>query len=355
MNLLYKYGWDSYFEEKRNGCEQYADLNIGRVISVQGYMYHLFSMHGDIEAELSGRLLYAAEPEQIPAIGDWVYYIKYEPKGYIVDILPRKNALTRKLPGKTSARQLMAANVDGALIVQGPDREFNLMRLDRYLVQIIASGIQPTIILNKTDLAGNTSFYKQEINRLGRDCSVFFCSTVTGSGIQEVLNDVLMPQHTYIMVGSSGVGKSSLINSFLNTQSRSVNELSHTTGKGKHTTTTRDLFMLTNGSLLIDTPGMREFGIALDDEQAAFGGLFPLIDRMAEECRYSNCLHVNEENCAVKKALETGELDAATYQSYIKLIKEQKRFTIQADEKKRMGKRFGKMVREVKRFKDMNG
>ena len=152
---------------------------------------------------------------------------------------------------------------------------------------------------------------------------------------------------TYILVGSSGTGKSSLLNSLMNFSFQKINEKSHSTGKGKHTTTTRDLFQLPNGSLVIDTPGMREFGLTSEDGQQS-SELFPEIARFAGNCRYTDCRHINEAGCAVLEGLNTGALDAYVYESYLKLIKEQRRFEIKLEDKKRMGKQFGKLTKEAK-------
>ena len=306
---------------------------------------------GEIEAELSGKLLFGTDHELLPKVGDWVYCLKYDTMGYITEVYPRINKLARKNPGNTSERQILAANIDFALIVQGLDRDFNLMRLDRYLVQIMANGISPIILLNKVDLVSDREVYRNEVMRLGKDCPVYFCSTYENSGLDELLTQVLVPAKTYIMVGSSGVGKSSLLNSFRSSAERITGPLSTSTNKGKHVTSTRDLFRLPGGSLIIDTPGMREFGIALD-EGLQTDGLFPSIDEFSRHCRYDDCSHTSEEGCAVIEAFENERLDPAVYNSYIKLMKEQKRFEIQAGDRKRMGKQFGKMIREAKEYRN---
>lgn len=353
-NNLENYGWDAFFENNFKKVSQHDSLKCGRVTAIHGFIYHLVTENGELTAELSGKLLYGTRPELMPGVGDWVCFSDYESMGYIVEVLPRKNALMRKSPGTTSDRQLLASNIDSALLVQGLDRDFNLMRLDRYIVQVTSCDIQPVIILNKCDLIDDFDFYVNEINRLSRKCPLYFTSTVTGHGLQEVRDRILLPDKTYIMLGSSGAGKSSMINILIEGPVRNTGSISESTGKGRHVTTSRDLFLLNNGSLLIDTPGMREFGVAMAEDDTNSPGLFPAIDEFADKCRYSDCSHINEEECAVKKAVEEGQLDPILYNSYVKLMKEQAHYTITAEEKKRMGKRFGKMVREVKRFKDLN-
>jgi ribosome biogenesis GTPase len=351
MDILEKYGWNNFFSDYniKNGSNN--DFRIGRVISVQGFKYHLITTAGEVEAELSGKLLYGSDPELLPRVGDWVYFLDYEPQGYIVEVFPRINALSRKNPGNRSERQILAANIDCALVVQGLDRDFNLMRLDRYIVQLLACNITPVIVLNKADLVTNREPFVQEVKRLGRECPVYFCSTVNQSGLDEMYQQVLEPARTYILIGSSGVGKSSLVNSLLSDPQQRIGNISASTHKGMHVTTTRDLFQLPNGSLLIDSPGMREFGIALDE-----GGLnttyFPLVDDLAGKCRYADCRHLTESGCAVIQAYEDGSLDAKIYESYLKLMKEQSRFEIRIEDRKRLGKQFGKMVKEAKAYRD---
>jgi ribosome biogenesis GTPase / thiamine phosphate phosphatase len=350
MNTLVQYGWNDFFS-KYNILNGNKDFVTGRVISVKGFKYHLMLESGETEAELSGKLLFGTDHELLPKVGDWVFCLKYDTMGYITEVYPRINRLARKNPDNTSEKQILAANIDYALIVQGLDRDFNLMRLDRYLVQILANGISPIIVLNKADLVSDREAYRNEVMRLGKECPVYFCSTYDGSGLEELLTRALLPAKTSIMVGSSGVGKSSLLNSFKTSAHRAIGPLSSSTHKGMHVTTTRDLFRLPNGSLIIDTPGMREFGIALEDGLQA-DGLFPSIDEYSRKCRYADCSHTNEEGCAVIEAYENQLLDPAVYNSYIKLMKEQKRFEIRAGDRKRLGKQFGKMIREAKEYRN---
>jgi ribosome biogenesis GTPase / thiamine phosphate phosphatase len=345
MTNLFRYGWgqshQQYFDSSK------TSLFPGRVTSIKGFKYSLITNKGELETELSGRLLFESENENLPKVGDWVLFQDYETMGYIIELLPRKNVLSRKSPGAKFEKQILAANIDLALIVQGLDRDFNVMRLERYIVQISACGIQPVVILNKADLAANIDFHKTEIEKLKRDASVYVCSTVTQIGIEEIKEELLLPGSTCIMIGSSGVGKSSLLNSFLSTELQPIGSVSDANHKGKHTTTARDLFLLPNGALMIDTPGMREFGVTFE-ENATDENVFPEITRFAANCRYNDCRHIEENGCGVLEALENASLDPIVYDSYIKLLKEQRRFQISADEKKRMSKQFGKITKEAK-------
>jgi ribosome biogenesis GTPase / thiamine phosphate phosphatase len=347
MNTLNSYGWASFQNE--NTYIANTDLPIGRVISIKGFKYFIITEKGELETELSGKLLYATTSEELPKVGDWVHYIDYDTLGYIVEVLPRKNELSRKNPGTKTEKQVLASNIDFAIVVQGLDRDFNLMRLERYLVQLATCGINNIVVLNKADLVDDTEAYSDHVKRLNRDVPVLFCSTYTGAGIDE-LKSTLLPGKTYIVIGSSGVGKSSLLNALSFETLQKTSSTSDANKKGKHTTTTRDLFKLPNGSLLIDTPGMREFGLTAGDGND-MEVMFPAIEKFASHCRYSDCTHLQDEGCAVIAAVQSGNLDEDVYESFLKLVKEQSRFSIKAEDKKRLGKQFGKMTREANNYR----
>jgi ribosome biogenesis GTPase len=349
MISLEHFGWNNHFQ---NHLDNYPDksFEVGRVISIKGFKYELISRRGETEAELSGKLLYTSSQDELPKVGDWVFYLAYDETGYIIDLFPRINEVYRKVAGKKNEKQILAANVDYALIVQGLDRDFNTMRLERYLVQMQNCNVSPIVVLNKADLIDSEDPYRNEINKLHRNCPVYFCSTYSGLGMQTLKEELFAEGKTYIMIGSSGVGKSSILNQILPGSLQSVMDVSGSTGKGRHTTTSRELFLLPKGGLLIDSPGMREFGLAMDDDQSG-ASLFPVIDDYAVECRFSDCKHINEEGCGVLKALEDGLLDADVYNSYLKLVKEQRRFELNAQDRKRLGKQFGKMTREAQEYR----
>ncbi len=348
MTSLAHYGWDNFFLPQQPAKQ---DLATGRIISIQGFKYHVITENGEKEAELSGRLLYGALPEELPKLGDWVTLMNNDSLGYIIDVLPRRNELSRKAPGAKTEKQLLATNIDYALVVQSLDRNFNLMRLERYLVQLAACSIQPVIILNKADLIQDYAPYAYEILKLQRSCPVHFCSTLTGVGLDELRNTLLEKHKTYILIGSSGVGKSSLLNALMGNTQQEVSDVSAANSKGKHTTTTRDLFQLPNGSLMIDTPGMREFGLTFEENGNA-DSLFPAIDQFASECRFSDCQHIHEKGCAVLEAVHQGALDTKVYESYLKLLREQRRFEINADDKRRMNKQAGRISREAQQHRN---
>ena len=345
MIKLEEYGW-TIFHQQNYSSSQDKEQRKGRVISIKGFKYWLITENGELETELSGKLLYGSESEDLPKVGDWVSYLDYGEVGYILNVLARMNALSRRNPGNKTERQILGTNIDYALVVQGLDRDFNLMRLERYLTQVTGCGITPLIILNKADLATNPAEYQEEVQKLKRDCKIFFCSTFTGHGIRE-LRDAFEKAKTYILIGSSGVGKSSLLNILMNEDLQKTKSISTFNNKGTHTTTSRDLFRLPNGSLVIDTPGMREFGITSEDGENS-DSLFPVIEGFARQCRYSDCKHLNEEGCAILEALQSGKLDHTIYDSYVKLMKEQRRFEINIEDQKRLNKQFGRLTKEAK-------
>jgi ribosome biogenesis GTPase / thiamine phosphate phosphatase len=345
MVSLTHFGWNETFQSQQINTSE--NLSVGRITSIQGFKYFLITAHGEMEAELSGKLMYGAASEQLPKVGDWVTLMEYDKLGYIIEVLPRTNELSRKTPGKQTDRQVLATNVDFGLIVQGLDRDFNLMRLERYLVQLAACHVTPIVILNKADLVTDFDYYRNEITKLQRDCRVHFCSTYSGLGMDELNNSILEKYKTYILIGSSGVGKSSLLNALANADQQATNTTSTFNNKGKHTTTTRDLFQLPNGSLLIDSPGMREFGLTFEDGQQT-DDLFPVIQKFAANCKYSDCTHTSEMECGVIEAVNSGELDSEVYESYLKLVREQRRFSIRVEDKKRINKQFGKLTKEAK-------
>ncbi|HEX5169785.1 MAG TPA: ribosome small subunit-dependent GTPase A [Cyclobacteriaceae bacterium] len=345
MISLENFGWSFYPSHYKNNSN--TELKTGRVTSIKGFKYFVVSEKGECETELSGKLLYGIEQENLPKVGDWVLFMAYDSMGYIIEVLPRINELSRKSPGNKTQKQVLATNIDFAFVVQGLDRDFNIMRLDRYLVQLKACNINPVIILNKADLVSDQDEYRNEVLKLQRDCPLYFCSTYTGFGLEQLKKQALEKNRTYILIGSSGVGKSSLLNALIDKDVQHIAGTSASTHKGKHTTTTRELFQLDNGSLIIDTPGMREFGVTFEDGQDSYD-LFPAIRQFAPQCRFADCKHVNETGCAVLTALDNGELDEEVYGSYLKLMKEQRRFEIRVEDKKRINRQFGKMTKEAK-------
>lgn len=349
MSLLHQYGWNLYFEQFYT-ANQEQGLEAGRVTAIHGHQYVLMSQKGALEAELSGSLLNGKDAWELPKVGDWVVFTAYDKLGYIIEVLPRHNELARKQPGRSMEKQVLAANVDFAFILQGVDRDFNLMRLQRYLHQVNKSKIKPIIILNKKDLVEQPEFFVNQVNTLGFDCPVVLTSALSHQSLEELKTKFLQAGKTYILLGSSGVGKSTLMNALLGFEMHTTDSVSKANHKGKHTTTSRHLVMLSNGSLIIDSPGMREFGLTTEDDEAITSH-HPQIEELSAYCRFYDCTHQHEPGCAVRAATERGLLPVVVYQSYLKLFKEQYRYGRSVAEKRRAERHFGKIAREAKDFR----
>jgi len=342
---LSQYGWNSHFEHHYTSFISQG-LEAGRVTAINGYNHTIITPTGPSPAMLAGTLMNGKETWELPKVGDWIVCKHYYDQSIIINVLPRQNALSRKLPGKSSQQQVIAANIDAALIIQGLDRDFNLQRLQRYLQQVYQCGIQPIVILNKQDLANDPEACRQEVLALGYDCPVLLTSALAHDQLNEWATQYLLPGKTFALLGSSGVGKSTLFNVLSGVIIQKEGGVSTFNNKGRHTTTARHLVLLPNGSMLIDSPGMREFGLTLDaDEDVGFH--HPLIEELSNQCRFRDCTHQQEPGCAVTAALEQGSLPAAVYRNYLKLIREQYHYQASALEKKRMEHQFGKISKQV--------
>lgn len=303
------------------------DSEAGRIITSHKKRIIIRTVRGDVEGELSGQLQYSAQsPMDIPVVGDWVAITRHGIKALIRKVLPRQAVLVRKMSGKIFEKQVLAANIDVAFIVQGLDHDFNLNRMERYMTIIHSGKIYPAIILNKSDLIDEESA-GSALNMVCKrfpEYGVFLTSAKTDGGV-ESLKSYLTPGLTFCLIGSSGVGKSSLINALAGENMAKTGALSLSTSKGSHITTRRELHVLKNGSILMDTPGLREIGIA--DAVSGLEKTFPRIHDFALYCRFDDCLHVNEPECAVKKAIEDGFLEEREYHNYLELRSETELFS----------------------------
>jgi len=350
VKQLEQLGYDDWFKTRSESIMA-DDFSVARIIEVNKNNYRVSDGQHDVFAELSGKLLFNAGTSlDYPTIGDWVVvqYFDNFSLAIIHQIIPRKSLLKRKDPGKAVEFQLIAANIDFAFIMQSVDENFNLNRLERYLVMVNQSKISPIIVLSKTDLisSGPLSEIKEQIKRLNKSYPILPISNLTDKGLK-TLQKKLQPAKTYCLLGSSGVGKTTLLNKLLGGNILQVNEVREKDHKGKHTTSRRQLIQLTSGSIFIDTPGMRELGIFAVDNglEETFDEIAVLID----QCRFNDCTHINEEGCAVIEAVKQGILDEDRYANFLKIQKESDYYGMSYADKRKKDKAFGKMVKSIKK------
>jgi len=325
---------------------------LARVIQEHKESYIVQSSSGILRAEITGNLRYAAESRlDFPAVGDWVMInVVDSDNGIIYKILPRYSQLERQSVGTYAEKQLMATNIDFAFIVQALDRDFNLNRLERYFVLANNGNIQPIVILNKSDLLNDSQILEiksKVLYRLNKP-QLFVTSTLNGTGLDSLKANIIAGK-TYCLLGSSGVGKSSIINFLLEENQLDVKEISASTNKGKHTTTHRELIILKNGGILIDTPGMREVGIT--EGETGLTKTFVDITKLAKECRFSDCSHTDEPGCKVLEAIDEGIISQDEYDNYKKIQRQEVHFSTTLAEKRKRDKSFGRMIKEVKKHK----
>lgn len=336
QNNLDELGWDSFF---RDNCQLLSlpDSVPARVISEQKGSYQVFSQYGELTAEVSGRLRFQAQAgADYPAVGDWVVVNPQvdEHKGVIQAVLPRKSRLSRKAAGKT-VEQVVATNVDTVFIVSGLDggRNLNLRRIERYLTLAWSSGAVPVIVLNKVDLCPDVDACLQDVEPVATGVAIHPVSATARVGL-DALRQYLTWGRTAAFLSSSGVGKSALINALLGVERQEVGRIRQSDGRGRHTTSRRELILLPGGGAVIDTPGMREIQMWSDEDNPQ--QVFDDIEALVGECRFKDCRHLTEPGCAVRAAIESGELDGARLQSYRKLQRELKHLAARQDNQLRL-------------------
>ena len=323
-----------------------AESKVARITAVDRDRYLIGSEFGFMPAELTGKLSYCAETtEDIPCVGDWVLVDYYDQNTHAIvhQILPRRTILRRRSSGARIDYQLIAANIDVAFIVQSFDVDYNLNRLDRYIVMTKDGGIESMLLLTKSDLVQDL-ILESMIAEVHKEHSleVIPLSSTSGAGYDR-FQDILKKGKTYCLIGSSGVGKSSILNKLIGKDEFATNTVREKSAKGRHTTTRRQLVILSNGALFVDTPGMRElgmlgFGVGIDEGYADIAAI-------AERCRFTNCTHTTEKGCAVLQSVAQGEVTTERFQSYLKLAKESKYYEMTYLEKREKDKAFGKMVK----------
>lgn len=347
---LRKLGWNSFFGE---GFREYVlGYEPGRVSSVNKNGCKAHTKSGEVRARISGR---QRQDCLYPAVGDWVAISKDNSGTYTIHaILPRKNKISRKDAGRATGEQVIAANIDTAFIMTSLNRDLNMRRLERYLAVVRQSGIGPIIVLNKSDICTDVDTRINDVKAIAPDVPVHAISATEGIGM-EPLSLYLQDGQTVVLLGSSGVGKSTLINTLDGIERQKVCEIRENDSRGRHTTTVRELIMLESGGIIIDNPGMRE--LQLWDAAEGLQNTFRDVDELASQCKFSDCQHDTEPGCMIKKAIKEGTLSQIRFESYVKLQREllaverKKNPELKAAERKKWRK-LGHMADEIRNAKE---
>jgi ribosome biogenesis GTPase len=340
-------GYGPFFASNREalGLDSYA---LARVIAEHKGAYKVRNTAHEYLARITGKQMFnASSREDYPAVGDWVAVTELGAGEAIINhVLPRKTILRRKYSGKFTS-QVIATNIDMAFVIESVDRDYNLNRLERYLAIVRDGDIKPVIVLNKIDLisAPESDAKISQMQTRFKDVDVIKSSAVLEGGLREMAA-LIIAGETCCLLGSSGVGKSSLLNRLLGKDTIRTETISLHTGKGRHTTTAREMYFLASGGILIDNPGMREIGMT--DTGAGLEDVFAEISSLARKCGFHDCTHTHEPECAVRRAVARGELDESRYEHYLKLTREAEYYEMTKLEKRRKDRQFGKFIKKAK-------
>lgn len=347
-------GYDDFFESSRKKLG-WGDFSVARVMAEHKGAYEVINQNGEFLAKITGKQIFnALSREDYPAVGDWAAISELDTERAVIrGVLPRKTIIKRKFGDKNKMGdktevQVIGANIDVAYVVESIGRDYNLNRFERYFSIARDGGVVSAIILNKTDLISQEelSLKLEQLKQRFNDINIVATSTVNDEGLTELRKNIL-PGKTYCFLGSSGVGKSSLINKLLGENIIKTDDISFRANRGKHITTGREMYFLKDGGLVIDNPGMREVGMA--DASAGIDSLFDEITVLAEGCKYADCTHIHEPDCAVLAALKSGRLDEGKYNNYTNLKKEAEYYELSALEKREKDRDFGKFIKKAKK------
>lgn len=336
--------------EKFRVEQKLDDLEIGRVIAEHKERYIVKTLNAEFEAEITGNMRFTSNNrEDFPAVGDWVALSAFDTHFAIIHkIFPRFSMIKREAVGQFGGIQIIATNIDYAFIVQAVDRDFNINRIERYLTICNASNVHPIILLNKIDLISDLALEKliSSIQKRVQHIPIIAISNETSKGIGTVKKSILKGK-SYCLLGSSGVGKSTLLNNLSGKELMKTASISTHTNKGRHITSHRELIIVENGGIIIDNPGMREVGIA--DSTHGLDMTFETIINLSAHCKFKDCTHTTETGCAVIIAVENGEIERQAYENYLKMEREKAHFESTVAEKRKKDKDFGKMLKNYKK------